>query len=58
MITVFVERIPRGGFRFKWENSGTSFESARFYGYSLRGAIQAWRKGYGFERKHINFMEV
>lgn len=58
MITVYIEKIPRGGYKFKWDISPVSFEVARFYDYSLRGTIREWRDCYGFKRKHVNFVEV
>lgn len=58
MITVYIEKIERGGYKFKQEISATTLEISRFYGFTLRGAIRAWRDCYGMQRKHINFLEV
>ena len=55
---LYIQKLPRGGYGIYIDIQGTcSREGSRYYGYSKRDAIRAFRRDFGVVGQHFTIIE-
>jgi hypothetical protein len=53
---MYIEKLPRGGYKIAVDLENGSREQCRYYGYTMKNAVKQFRIDYGYTRKRFTMI--